>query len=684
MIDFHGVPCTTRSPRTSPTAKSSLSTNSPGRLVKARPVGLASAGLILACLLIGAASQSQAATYYVKPVASGAANGTSWTDAFGAAFTPARNNVYYIADGNYGARTWATVNSGTSTITIRKATVADHGTSAGWSDSLGDGEAVWGAWIVPTDYWVFDGQWRTVDSTNNWDGAASGIDYGFRIVGGGVNGKTLRLDSGGVGADHCTFTYCDFVGGGSGTGNADDVVYGLGASDTVTFSHCSLRDSDRTIFLLRGEWQHLLVEYSFMGRNNSTPANHGELLSDVGSDYLTFRNNVIEDTEGTTAGFAVLNGFGSKTSENTANGWKIYGNVIRSTAAGGGISYGVLLVANNPPNNENWMDNLYFANNTVVNLNVDWEMMMVMDKPGSGNTVVNNVFFNNTPGAGTGDTAFVNMGTTSYNWYYNTASSGDAGAGKSICTSSCSSYFQNAAGSNMALAAPLPGTALAAEYGTDMFENSRGADGTWDRGAFEFNSGPDVTPPLVSGLTAANITSASAAISFTTSEAARGGVQYGPTTGYGSGATNSSLATSHSFTLTGLLPNSVYHYRVSATDAAGNGTNSGDAMFQTVSVDPVPTGELVVGDRVAVNSDPLLRVRATPALVGTVLGNQIKGALGSIVDGPVSADGYRWWRVNYDSDPDGWSIEGSDPSKWLVRYIDGQPAPPADLRVLQP
>lgn len=456
-------------------------------LVRTRGAWLKAAALILLFWLVGV-PQSPAATFYVKPVATGAANGTSWTDAYGATFLPARNNTYYIADGSYGAKVWTTANAGTNPITIRKATAADHGTSTGWSDTLGDGEALWGPWVVSTDYWIFDGQWRTASSSNNWDGAASGIDYGFRIVGGGVSGKTLRLDSGGAGADHCLFKYCDLVGGGSGTGNADDVVYGLQASDTITFSYCSLRDSDRTIFLLRGEWRNLLVEYSFMGRNNSTPANHGELLSDVGSDYLTFRNNVIEDTEGTTAGFAILNGFGSKSSANTANGWKIYGNLFRSTAAGGSISYGVLLVANNPPNNENWMDNLYFANNTIVNLNIDWDLMMVMDIPGTGNVVVNNVFYDNTASTGTGDTAFQNMGTLSYNWYYKTASTGDSGTGTIINTTDYASYFNSPATMDMRLVKTLAGTTLAAEYSTDMLGNTRGADGTWDRGAFEFNA----------------------------------------------------------------------------------------------------------------------------------------------------------------------------------------------------
>ena len=109
--------------------------------------------LVLFFMLVS--SFAQAATFYVKPTASGSGNGSDWTNALGAAFTPARGNVYYLADGSYGARTYTVANSGTSTITLKKATVADHGTSTGWSDALGDGQADFGYFHLQTDYWIY-------------------------------------------------------------------------------------------------------------------------------------------------------------------------------------------------------------------------------------------------------------------------------------------------------------------------------------------------------------------------------------------------------------------------------------------------------------------------------------------------------------------------------------------------
>ena len=43
--------------------------------------------------------------------------------------------------------------------------------------------------------------------------------------------------------------------------------------------------------------------------------------------------------------------------------------------------------------------------------------------------------------------------------------------------------------------------------------------------------------------------------------------------------------------------------------------------------------------------------------MGTLLGTQSLGALGTIVSGGTSAGGYYWWNVNYDSGVDGYSVQ---------------------------
>ncbi len=52
-----------------------------------------------------------------------------------------------------------------------------------------------------------------------------------------------------------------------------------------------------------------------------------------------------------------------------------------------------------------------------------------------------------------------------------------------------------------------------------------------------------------------------------------------------------------------------------------------------------------------------LNVRANAFIEATSLGRQSIGITGSIIDGPINASGYTWWKVNYTAGPDGWSVE---------------------------
>ncbi|MHB8710434.1 MAG: fibronectin type III domain-containing protein [Minisyncoccota bacterium] len=84
---------------------------------------------------------------------------------------------------------------------------------------------------------------------------------------------------------------------------------------------------------------------------------------------------------------------------------------------------------------------------------------------------------------------------------------------------------------------------------------------------------------------------------------------------------------------------------------------------------PPPSTKFSLNDRVQVSSGPL-NVRATASATGTLLGTQATGALGTVIGGPVSADGFNWWNINYDSGVDGWSAED-----YLVKYTAPTPAP---------
>ena len=107
--------------------------------------------------LIVAAASANAATLCVKQTATGAGTGADWSNALGANFTPARGNIYYLADGTYGGKSWTTATSGTTLITIRKATAGDHFTETGWTAADGDGAASFTSWDISSSNWLFDG-----------------------------------------------------------------------------------------------------------------------------------------------------------------------------------------------------------------------------------------------------------------------------------------------------------------------------------------------------------------------------------------------------------------------------------------------------------------------------------------------------------------------------------------------
>jgi hypothetical protein len=106
----------------------------------------------------------------------------------------------------------------------------------------------------------------------------------------------------------------------------------------------------------------------------------------------------------------------------------------------------------------------------------------------------------------------------------------------------------------------------------------------------------DTTPPVIAGVSAANITGASATIVWVTNEASDSQVEYGTTTAYGQQtAFNGAALLNHAQTINGLAPDTVYQFRVKSRDAAGNLAVSGNFSFRTVPAEiPVLTGQPVI------------------------------------------------------------------------------------------
>lgn len=118
-------------------------------------------------------------TCYVSKIATGTGTGADWTNAC-TDFTGAcdvtsasmRGTTIYVAGspGNpigapYTAATFSAPDSGTTPITIIKASSANHGTQTGWKKEYAVSAMILLAPVtISTDYWNFDGQWRA----GNW------------------------------------------------------------------------------------------------------------------------------------------------------------------------------------------------------------------------------------------------------------------------------------------------------------------------------------------------------------------------------------------------------------------------------------------------------------------------------------------------------------------------------------
>jgi hypothetical protein len=93
----------------------------------------------------------------------------------------------------------------------------------------------------------------------------------------------------------------------------------------------------------------------------------------------------------------------------------------------------------------------------------------------------------------------------------------------------------------------------------------------------------DFNPPVISAI-ASETGATSAYITWKTDEPASARVAFGLTTAYGDTAVDGvALGLTHGVAITGLNPNTTYHYKVLSADASGNLGTSGDATFTTGS-----------------------------------------------------------------------------------------------------
>lgn len=393
-----------------------------------------------------------AANHYVRQGASG--NGTDWTNAC-ADFTGScavgslvRGDTYYVADGSYAGRSFNTPTSGSTYITIKKATATDHGTDTGWLSTYGDSQAIiTGQNSINSGYWDFNGQF----------GSGTGL-YGFKFdfsegqeavsIGNAANVKLQYIDFDGI----------------STTGNHNysaatrALTIGRGTSSLLV-SHTSMHGCESCIQEGDGNLSNgfdstgTIVEYTLFYNSRSTSSNyHNNIYYCTGSSNGTFRYNTVHDYNDEGLFFTWWEG--------SPSGWKVYGNVFWSDGG-----------EQNPRGIEIRQDGGYSGieiyNNTFVNLGTGGFLNRAPESGGfhCTNCIARNNLSYKSPNT-TGDM------TTSNN------------------TDDGTNRFVNLSGKDFHLTAALAGGALNSPYDADMDGKGRGSDGVWDRGAYEFGGKP--------------------------------------------------------------------------------------------------------------------------------------------------------------------------------------------------
>lgn len=98
-------------------------------------------------------------------------------------------------------------------------------------------------------------------------------------------------------------------------------------------------------------------------------------------------------------------------------------------------------------------------------------------------------------------------------------------------------------------------------------------------------------PPQITNISANNITTDSAVISWTTDQPSDSLVEYGETTAYGSTASNTGSVTTHTVTLNNLSPDRTYHFKVISRNAESLSSASGDNTFTTLQFKATTVGD---------------------------------------------------------------------------------------------
>ncbi|MBI2871304.1 MAG: hypothetical protein HYY14_06300, partial [Candidatus Omnitrophica bacterium] len=432
--------------------------------------------------------------FYIKQGANG--DGSSWASPFGSLADAktkqggrlVRGAAYYVADGTYSGFTFDTPEDGTKTITIKKATAADHGAVAGWDPSDGDGQAVFTDTMTFTKpYYIFDGQ--VGGGPGSWD-----FGHGFVVsVNSNANeAKGIRFyNPENDGDTHdITVSHTEVNMNGKAFVCGQDAIYSIYDNDNIVLRYNYIHDTSRTL-IVDEKSDNWIIEYSFLKNPslnsvNPLPCNGGNTQH---SEMLMARHglppdmNPVNPVENWVIRYNVLTNWRSTGGLifSGSRNWEIYGNVFswapgwgaQTTANGGAIG--------------SWTG--YYTDGHKIYHNTFFDIWSnqggdLFTAQGCTNCDVRNNLWYNVPELNNINAAH------SYNAFFDSAGEAITESNKQVGTGD--PMVARLSGDYRLKQATSPGAVLGSPYNVDMFGNTRGADDVWDRGALEYTGN---TPP---------------------------------------------------------------------------------------------------------------------------------------------------------------------------------------------
>jgi hypothetical protein len=412
-----------------------------------------------------------------------------------------RGDTYYLMDGNYGNYAFNTSESGATRITIKKAQVYDYGRSSdgcpndissGWNEStMGSGQAVFGniGTTSNSGYITWDGNGLSQHSCGGSPMANGHTkDCGIKMT---PSDQTLGTHQNGAQRiDGFIIRYTEFDGPGD--------INGISSGNFFWFrdgcNGCIVEHNwwyENSCVYLKVPWTNsFTVRKNHFRQNLSQSSCHGQWWEmEVNNSNVSIYDNVLQDIEGT--GLVVC------VTGCNADNFNIYGNVIlrASGSSRPGWSNGLFACINS----DSQCTNIKIHNNTVINYTSG--PTGILDENGGGSYVwTNNLWYSNAvPGFTLNGSTF----TCTHNTFLNSGNPGNGcnntGNGAVVQTSGAANPLVNWPGFDFHLTSNNSqingGTDLGAPFNLDPDGLTRGSDGSWDRGAYEFNAGG--TPPII-------------------------------------------------------------------------------------------------------------------------------------------------------------------------------------------